>query len=46
MLADMTNKPIGRTQPKGLLQTILSDLHFWIPALVLLAGLIALHQLR
>ena len=46
MLADMANDPNHRVRSKGLLATILSDIHFWIPALVLLAGLIILHKLR
>jgi hypothetical protein len=45
MLAAMTNEPNERGRPKGLLATIMSDIHFWIPALVLLAGLIVLHKL-
>ena len=41
----MTDEPNERARSKGLLATILSDVHFWIPALVLLAGLIVLHRL-
>jgi hypothetical protein len=29
-----------------LLRVIASDIHFWIPLLVLLAGLVLLHELR
>jgi hypothetical protein len=46
MLAAMTNAQNERARPKELLATILSDIHFWIPALVLLAGLIVLHKLN
>jgi hypothetical protein len=46
MLADMTDGRNHRARPKALLTAILSDIHFWIPALVLLAGLIVLHRLR
>ena len=42
----MANDSSEQVRSKALLATILSDVHFWIPALVLLAGLIVLHQLR
>ena len=32
--------------PKGAAATILTDLHFWIPAVVLLAGLGVLYWMR
>jgi hypothetical protein len=33
-------------KPGKLLSTILHDIHFWIPLVVLLAGLFLLHNLR
>lgn len=36
----------GRLGPNMLLRVIASDIHFWIPLLVLLAGLVLLHELR
>jgi hypothetical protein len=30
----------------SLWSTILTDIHFWVPAIVLLAGLVVLHWIR
>ena len=35
-----------RMRPGVLFRTILRDIHFWIPLVVLLAGLLFLHQLH
>jgi hypothetical protein len=35
-----------RERPSSLLRTVARDLHFWIPLLVLLAGLLFLRELR
>jgi len=35
-----------RTRPDTLLRTIVGDIHFWIPLVVLLAGLLLLRELR
>jgi len=35
-----------RTRPGSLFSTVIRDLHFWIPLLVLLAGLLFLRELR
>ena len=32
--------------PRSLLRAIFTDLHFWIPLIVLLAGLVLLDKLR
>lgn len=34
------------TNPVNVWTTILTDVHFWVPALVLLAGLVVLHWIR
>jgi len=33
-------------QPGSLFSTVMRDLHFWIPLIVLLAGLIFLREIR
>lgn len=38
--------PAENTKTKSLLTAVLSDLHFWIPAIVLLFGLWVLHWAR
>jgi hypothetical protein len=38
-----TNQAIQRF---GLWTRVLTDVHFWVPAIVLLAGLLALHWIR
>jgi hypothetical protein len=35
-----------RTRPDALFSTIMRDIHFWIPLVVLLAGLLFLRELR
>ncbi|PYI84057.1 MAG: translocated intimin receptor Tir [Verrucomicrobia bacterium] len=35
-----------RIRPDSLFSTIMRDIHFWIPLLVLLAGLLFLRELR
>jgi hypothetical protein len=35
-----------RTRPDSLFSTIMRDVHFWIPLLVLLGGLLFLRELR
>jgi hypothetical protein len=35
-----------RTRPDSLVSTIIGDVHFWIPLVVLLAGLLLLHELH
>ena len=35
-----------RRRPTSLFSTIMRDIHFWIPLLVLLAGLLFLRELR
>ncbi|HET9407023.1 MAG TPA: hypothetical protein VFO39_07270 [Candidatus Sulfotelmatobacter sp.] len=35
-----------RIRPGVLFRTIMRDIHFWIPLVVLLAGLLFLHQLH
>ncbi|PYX57901.1 MAG: translocated intimin receptor Tir [Acidobacteria bacterium] len=35
-----------RTRPDSLFSTIMGDVHFWIPLIVLLAGLLLLHELH
>lgn len=35
-----------RIRPDSLLRTIMRDIHFWIPLIVLLAGLLLLQELR
>ena len=34
------------TATQSLFNTVIRDIHFWIPLLVLLAGLLLLHELR
>jgi hypothetical protein len=41
----MTPK-LPKTRPDSLFSILLRDIHFWIPLLVLLAGLLFLHELR
>jgi hypothetical protein len=43
---DQVNDKHLRTRPGSLFSTIMRDIHFWIPLLVLLAGLLFLRQLR
>jgi hypothetical protein len=38
-----TNPSLSRS---GLWTQILTDVHFWVPAVVLLAGLLVLHWIR
>jgi hypothetical protein len=42
----MAKDETGRTEPASLFRTIATDIHFWIPLLVFLAGLVLLHELR
>ena len=35
-----------RMRPNTLFRTIMGDIHFWIPLIVLLAGLLLLRELR
>ena len=35
-----------RMRPDTLFSTIMGDTHFWIPLIVLLAGLLLLHELH
>ena len=35
-----------RTRPDSLFSTIVGDIHFWIPLIVFLAGLLLLHELH
>ena len=41
----MTDK-LSKAQPDSLFSILVRDIHFWIPLLVLLAGLVFLHELR
>jgi hypothetical protein len=36
----------GQVEANSLLRTVATDIHFWIPLLVLAAGLVLLHELR
>jgi len=40
------NDENSRTRPTSLFYTIARDIHFWIPLLVLIVGLLFLLQLR
>jgi hypothetical protein len=42
----MPKNQTGRAARSSLFRTIATDVHFWIPLLVLLAGLVLLHELR
>ena len=42
----MPKEQNGRAEHEPLIRAIATDLHFWIPLLVLLAGLVLLHELR
>jgi hypothetical protein len=42
----MLKEQHGRPEPGSLLRMIATDIHFWIPLLVLLAGLVLLGELR
>jgi hypothetical protein len=42
----MLKQQNGRAESDTLLRIIATDIHFWIPLLVLLAGLVLLHELR
>jgi hypothetical protein len=42
----MPKEQNGRPGSDTLLRVIATDIHFWIPMLVLLAGLMLLHELR
>jgi hypothetical protein len=42
----MPKEQNGRPEPDTLLRVIATDIHFWIPLLVLLAGLVLLRELR
>lgn len=35
-----------KVRPGSLLRTVVQDIHFWIPLIVLLAGLVFLRELR
>jgi hypothetical protein len=41
----MTEKYAGQTATDTLFRRIVTDIHFWIPLLVLIAGLLLLHRL-
>lgn len=41
----MTDKNL-KIRPDFLIRTIMRDIHFWIPLIVLLAGLLLLRELR
>jgi hypothetical protein len=43
---DQVNDKKLRRRPDSLFSTIMHDIHFWIPLIVLLAGLLFLHELR
>jgi hypothetical protein len=36
----------GQEEASSLLRMVATDIHFWIPLLVLAAGLVLLHELR
>ena len=42
----MADEERGRTKCDGLFRVVAGDVHFWIPFVVLAAGLVLLHQLR
>lgn len=40
------HKERSHRQSAGVWKMILTDVHFWVPAIVLLAGLVVLHWIR
>ena len=42
----MPNEERARGEIDGLFRVVAGDIHFWIPFVVLVAGLALLHQLR
>jgi hypothetical protein len=42
----MRNQQNENTASRSLLRTIATDIHFWIPLAVLMAGLLLLNKLR
>ena len=40
------NHPVESRKPHSVISAILTDVHFWIPAMVLLFGLWVLHWTR
>jgi hypothetical protein len=40
------NHPVESHKPRSVIAAILTDIHFWIPAIVLFFGLWALHWTR
>jgi hypothetical protein len=42
----MAKDETGNLAPASLLRIIATDIHFWIPLLVFVAGLVLLHELR
>jgi hypothetical protein len=42
---EMTEKQAGQRAADTLFRKIVTDIHFWIPLLVLIAGLLLLHRL-
>ena len=41
-MLEIRTESSSRREPRGLLGTILSDVHFWVPVIVLLGGLAVL----
>ena len=44
--AAMAKDETGSVESASLIRIIATDIHFWIPLLVLVAGLVLLHELR
>jgi hypothetical protein len=42
----MANEESGRAGAGSLFGVVVTDTHFWIPLIVLLAGLVLLHELH
>ncbi len=42
----MANEESGRAGAGSLFGVVVTDIHFWIPLIVLVAGLVLLHELR
>jgi hypothetical protein len=42
----MAKDETGSVESASLFRIIATDIHFWIPLLVLVAGLVLLHELR
>ena len=42
----MANEESGRAEVGRLFGIVVTDVHFWIPLIVLVAGLVLLHELR